>query len=99
MPISPKAPALPWIAKKKRAANKTNNQALYNSKAWRRVAKQQLGREPICRICYQNGALTPATLVDHITPIRLGGPIFAIENLQSLCPTCHNIKSGKEAHY
>jgi HNH endonuclease. len=36
--------------------------------------------------------------VDHIQPIRLGGEVYDLDNLQTLCKSCHNRKSGKEAH-
>ncbi|MBO5821073.1 MAG: HNH endonuclease [Alistipes sp.] len=44
------------------------------------------------------GKITPATIVDHITPINSGGARFDFTNLQGLCDTCHNKKSGREAH-
>jgi 5-methylcytosine-specific restriction protein A len=34
--------------------------------------------------------------LDHIKPIRLGGEMYDIENLQSLCKSCHGRKSAKE---
>lgn len=40
------------------------------------------------------GAL--ATVVDHITPIRMGGSPTDERNLQCLCASCHSRKSLKE---
>jgi len=48
---------------------------------------------PLCVEC--NGV---GQVVDHITPIRLGGEELSWDNLQTMCHRCHNIKSGKEAH-
>jgi 5-methylcytosine-specific restriction enzyme A len=38
----------------------------------------------------------PSTVADHITPVRLGGDFWDINNLQGLCASCHNSKSAKE---
>jgi 5-methylcytosine-specific restriction endonuclease McrA len=42
----------------------------------------------------------PATVVDHITPIRgASDPNFYREsNHQALCSSCHDAKRGREAH-
>lgn len=53
---------------------------------------------PLCVECEAQGISTPVEVTDHITPINQGGDPYAWSNLQSLCDTCHNIKSGKEAH-
>jgi 5-methylcytosine-specific restriction endonuclease McrA len=40
--------------------------------------------------------MTPAAMVDHIVPIRQGGAALDMNNLQSLCWSCHCAKSIKE---
>jgi 5-methylcytosine-specific restriction endonuclease McrA len=35
-------------------------------------------------------------MVDHIKPIKNGGDLMAMDNLQSLCVSCHNRKKAKE---
>jgi 5-methylcytosine-specific restriction endonuclease McrA len=40
----------------------------------------------------------PARVVDHIRPVRRGGAFWDIHNLQTMCESCHNSKSGKESH-
>jgi len=37
-------------------------------------------------------------VVDHITPVRLGGDFWQTDNHQALCHRCHNSKSGRESH-
>jgi 5-methylcytosine-specific restriction protein A len=49
-----------------------------------------LKMHPFCVVCGQRG-----TVVDHITPKRLGGSDMN-HNLQALCATCHNRKTGRE---
>ena len=48
--------------------NKPEWQRWYNSKQWKALRKYQLAREPLCRMCGASGRLTPATVVDHVTP-------------------------------
>lgn len=70
---------------------------LYDSVRWRRFAKMQLGREPLCRLCFQMGRDTAAAVVDHIVPHETDPKLFwDANNLQSLCPTCHNAKRTAE---
>lgn len=69
-----------------------NSKTFYNSTAWRKLSSLQLKKEPICAACLQAGRITPATISDHIKPIREGGARLDINNLQSLCRACHNKK-------
>ena len=38
----------------------------------------------------------PATQVDHIKPIADGGEPWDLENLRSLCASCHSKKTGRD---
>ena len=93
MPYIPKkGTPKPWIAKRKTfAGNKGANADFYNSRDWRKLRAFILAGEPLCRECS-----AVATVVDHITPIRLGGSKWSHENLQPLCAGCHNKKSRSE---
>ena len=71
-------------------------QAFYTSKEWRSVRRYQLEHFPLCAECLKEGRYTPATLVDHIKPIREGGARLDMANLQSLCWSCHSQKSIEE---
>jgi 5-methylcytosine-specific restriction endonuclease McrA len=64
----------------------------YSSANWQRIAKAQLARVPVCQGCEEQ----PATMVDHIIPIKQGGAMRERGNLQSLCVACHNAKTGAE---
>ena len=55
----------------------------YDAK-WRRLREQVLCAQPLCVVC---GAV--AVDVDHIVPIRQGGAVLAVDNLQPLCRKCH----------
>ena len=65
----------------------------YNTTKWRKLRLLILQSEPICRECKRKAA----NVIDHITPIRLGGEFWEVKNLQPLCVSCHNSKSGKES--
>jgi 5-methylcytosine-specific restriction endonuclease McrA len=51
-----------------------------------------LHRDTVCRIC--NAALS--TVCDHIIPPAEGGSPTAMSNLQGVCKSCHDKKSGRE---
>ncbi|MVM31182.1 hypothetical protein GO755_14160 [Spirosoma sp. HMF4905] len=93
----------PWMMPKEkpksRWANETYNGIRnqdYRNAPWRRTRKLQLEKEPLCKYCLDNKKLTPATVVDHKKPVRLGGGFLDENNLMSLCKSCHARKSAKE---
>jgi len=54
----------------------------------RRLRKQLLAAEPLCRVCRNKGrGPVVATICDHIIPLAKGGPT-TLENLQPLCAQC-----------
>lgn len=64
---------------------------LYNTKRWKALRLYHLGTEPICRLCKQADKITPAAVVDHITPHKGNVDLFFDDtNLQSLCKPCHD---------
>lgn len=93
-----------YCEKHKRVVDKQYNdyqrdkesQGFYQSAAWKSLRKLKLNRNPICEECQKQGRPIKATMVDHITPIKQGGAPLDIENLQSLCYSCHSRKSIKE---
>jgi 5-methylcytosine-specific restriction protein A len=72
------------------------SQSFYDSDAWRKLRKQQLSRQPLCAMCLQEGRFNKAQVADHVIPIRQGGGRLDINNLQSLCWSCHSKKSKSE---
>ena len=66
----------------------------YDSR-WRAARKSYLQRNPLCKQCFDEGRLTPATVVDHIIPHRGDEKLFWDEgNWQPLCKACHDRKTG-----
>ncbi len=72
------------------------SQKFYCSAEWKYARKMKLHRNPLCQECERNGLLTKATMVDHIKPIKQGGSALDMNNLQSLCWSCHSRKSAQE---
>lgn len=68
----------------------------YHSREWKRLRQNFLIEHPFCEECRRNGKLTKASVVDHIVPIRQGGPALEEKNLQALCASCHGAKSIRE---
>jgi 5-methylcytosine-specific restriction protein A len=68
----------------------------YRSSAWWSLRRQVLEEQPICGMCHKEFGHH----VDHKIPLKLSGPNSPLNtdrnNLQSLCQSCHNIKTNKE---
>lgn len=73
---------------------------IYRTAAWARTRKAILQRDPICKIadlCVKRyGTALPSAEVDHIVPVRAGGPEYDPENLQGVCHSCHSKKTSHE---
>lgn len=59
---------------------------------WRKFRLLYLSEHPICVLCadLKPPRLTPATVVDHITPMSKGGAKFDPDNLRAVCKPCHD---------
>lgn len=87
-----------WIKKRKRVASFTDNSNFYNSRQWRRLRQYVMQLNPLCKHCKEKDIIKAGQCIDHIIPIRMGGDRLNVKNLQTLCNSCHAVKSGKEAH-
>ena len=73
---------------------------LYKTARWQRLRKRVLSAQPLCVECGRYGILTPATVVDHITPHKGNQRLFWDEdNLQALCKSCHDRKTAREGRW
>jgi 5-methylcytosine-specific restriction protein A len=63
---------------------------------WRNLRNTYIREYPLCAECERQNKTTLGTVVDHIIPIRIGGDKLSLDNLQTLCTSCHNSKSAKE---
>lgn len=75
---------------------------LYSLARWKRARAAQFAKEPLCLFCKQEGKITAACVVDHITPHKGALELFwDPANLQSLCKPHHDrdkklIEAGKK---
>jgi 5-methylcytosine-specific restriction protein A len=69
----------------------------YASMQWRHTRSAFLVRNPVCVNCDSRDRVTVASVVDHVEPIKSGGPRFDWANLQALCVPCHNRKTRLES--
>jgi 5-methylcytosine-specific restriction protein A len=64
---------------------------------WEKVRAIWLKRNPICVMCYRDGRIEPATVVDHIVPHKGNQLLMWNEkNLQSLCAHHHNSEKKRQ---
>jgi len=97
MPNIPKTDKPFWTKGAKVKQSKVANHAkLYNSARWKAVREKQMKIQPLCEVCLNKEINTVATQVDHIKAITWGGSELDLENLQSLCYSCHGKKSKRE---
>ena len=57
-----------------------------------------MAAEPLCRYCFAGGAITPATVLDHILALSLGGS-NEDANLAPACGPCNDEKGRDERRY
>ena len=71
-------------------AGKTSTGRGYGYK-WQQARAAYLSAHPLCVMCFDEGAVTPATVVDHIEPHQGDQSLFwNRNNWQSLCATHHS---------
>jgi len=68
----------------------------YNSRLWRTFRLNFLADNALCEACKREGRLTPATVVDHVVPVKAGGDRLDVDNCQALCASHHAGKSARE---
>ena len=70
--------------------------SFYRSTHWRKLRAWWVDGNPLCVECESEGRTVVADVVDHIVPLKQGGSKFRLDNLQSLCHSCHNRKTYEE---
>ena len=93
-----------FCEKHKKASNRIYNlyqrdtlsRTFYKTKEWVELRKIKLRQSPFCEECKKNGTIVVGKIVDHIVPIKQGGAPYDINNLQTLCWSCHSRKSIEE---
>lgn len=104
MPAKLNTPRRPWEPKasahKPQEGRRRMNNAFYCSTGWIALRDWYRDQHPLCEECEKKGKVKVMDVVDHIKQIENGADPLALDsnNLQSLCHSCHNAKSGRERH-
>ena len=98
MPFLNKNIKRPWIKESEgnQATKKTD--PFYKSNQWRKIRLIKLRINPLCEQCEAKGIVREGKEIDHIKRLKEGGEPFDLENLQTLCKSCHAKKRAKERH-
>ena len=69
----------------------------YDTSAWKRLRIAHLSAHPFCVSCLELDYRVPAVHVDHIQTVATA-PELRLDpaNLQSLCISCHSVKTQTE---
>lgn len=81
--------------------NNTEKRKEFNSKyqttQWRKLRQIQLSKHPLCAACLSDGKIVQAEHIDHLFPwSAIGEKAFYHNVFQSLCGSCHSIKTTLE---
>ena len=105
MPNFPKVKKKPWQTERVVQGRRLHdNSKFYNARAWRKVSKAYKVLNPLCECedCKLNKLVKPAHVTDHKRGLQ-----FLLDNklnpydyreLQAMNSSCHNKKSGRDAH-
>ena len=63
--------------------------SIYNTRRWQKVRELQLMKNPLCKC----GEI--AAIADHVIELVDGGEAYSLDNLESMCRSCHNSKTAK----
>ena len=75
--------------------HRTNEQdKRYWTHQWKKARAAFIRENPTCKRCHKL-----AQVIDHVVPVNQGGEFWDVTNWQPLCKQCHDIKSGREAHW
>jgi len=102
MPNLPKGKKKKWIASSKKITgftekHKSENYDFYNSRAWRKLRKWHIEREPHCRWCTEEGKVNykDRVIIDHIIELKEDmSKALDSDNLMTLCLPHHNQKTA-----
>lgn len=91
----------PWHGERKPFEREKGNQDFYNSSKWRKTSKAFRMLNPLCVECERNGKVSASNVADHIRGLgfllKKDMDPYDHKELQPLCSSCHNRKSGSES--
>lgn len=67
----------------------------YLTKRWRNTTTAYRKVHPLCEKCEREDRIRPANVTDHKQDWKEGGAKYDWNNLEALCHSCHNTKTGR----
>ena len=104
MPNKPQNIKRPWTTERVAFGRRNDNSKFYNSRKWRKVSKDYREANPLCECteCNRLGRVRSADVTDHKRGLQFlldnGLDPYDLNELQSMSHSCHNKKSGRDAH-
>ena len=105
MPNLPTAKKKPWQEERVVQGRRLHdNSKFYNARKWRKVSKAYKSANPLCECneCKVSGLVKEGHVADHIRGLQFlldaGLDPYSFNELQTMNNSCHNKKSGKDAH-
>jgi 5-methylcytosine-specific restriction enzyme A len=81
----------------RQSLNRPRNFAFYNSREWRMLRNHKIKLNPLCQVCEKEDRITTADEVHHIIAINDDySKRLLLDNLMSVCYSCHGKLSGNE---
>lgn len=72
----------------------SSREGFYLTSEWKRIRDRRRLENPLCQECEKRGILKPMYVVDHIISIEEDPELaLHLNNTQSLCVFCHNLKT------
>lgn len=95
MPNAPQTHRSPHRATSaQREAYRGNSRQRGYDRNWEKVRAAYVAIHPLCEWCERNGLTVIVAEVDHIIPIKDRPDLrLDMDNLQSLCKSCHQVKT------
>lgn len=86
-----------WVPRAERDRYRGSSRDRGYDRDWEKVRAEHIAEHPLCVWCENKGLTVAVEIVDHIIPITVR-PDLRLEgsNLQSLCRSCHGIKTHAE---
>lgn len=81
-----------------RSSPRRRNHGRIQGRAGVALRKARLAREPLCRMCMEQGTVREATTPDHILALSNGGT-DTDDNIQCLCDEHHAEKTARDLGY
>ena len=75
--------------------DKKVTEKFYGLAKWKKFRARYVKEFPLCQVCIVKGKIRRVNVVDHIREIKDGGGLVDMDNVISMCYSCHNTKTNE----